>query len=104
MGRAATFLFLSCYLSFCHPFFCFFSENNTEGGGGGGGSTEDATVDYRLYQSFWRLQNYALKQDHIVKGGRAASLWKTLMEDVDQVIILSCVCVFRHFFWLKLPL
>lgn len=46
---------------------------------------DDFTVDYGLYQSFWRLQEYALKQDVAVKGDGAKDKWKAILHDVDKV-------------------
>ena len=42
-------------------------------------------MDYLLYQSFWRLQEYALKPDVAVKGDKAKDTWKAILHDVDKV-------------------
>lgn len=60
----------------------------TGAGGGGKGEGDDAgefAVDYRLYQAFWRLQKYALKQDAAVKGAEAKDTWNAILADVDKV-------------------
>lgn len=49
-----------------------------------GSTQEEFTVDYRLYQSFWRLQKYAMAQDTVIRGKDAESTWKALLNDVDQ--------------------
>lgn len=46
---------------------------------------EEFAVDYGLYQSFWRLQEYALKPDAAVKGDKAKDTWKAILHDVDKV-------------------
>ncbi|CAM9744289.1 unnamed protein product, partial [Laminaria digitata] len=61
-------------------------------GGGGKGEGDDIkeegefAVDYRLYQAFWRLQKYALKQDAAVKGAGAKDTWTAILADVDKIL------------------
>lgn len=67
---------------------------------------EEFTVDYRLYQSFWRLQEYAFKQDAVVKGDGAKAKWKAILDDVDKVhyssftlrAILVRFCIFMYIY------
>lgn len=62
-------------------------------GAGAGGKKEEQpgaasgefTVDYPLYQSFWRLQKYTLEQEKAVKGEGAKETWEALLADVDKV-------------------
>lgn len=46
---------------------------------------EEFAVDYGLYQSFWRLQEYALKPDAAIKGDKTKDTWKAILHDVDKV-------------------
>ncbi|CAM9161630.1 unnamed protein product, partial [Scytosiphon promiscuus] len=50
------------------------------------GKPEEFSVDYPLYQSFWRLQKYALQQDKAVKGADAKETWEALLGDVDKIL------------------
>ncbi|CAN0428568.1 unnamed protein product, partial [Ectocarpus sp. 8 AP-2014] len=51
-----------------------------------GASPQEFAVDYPLYRSFWRLQEYPLQQDKVVKGEEAKATWEALLADVDKIM------------------
>ncbi|CAN0195019.1 unnamed protein product [Ectocarpus sp. 4 AP-2014] len=51
-----------------------------------GANPEEFAVDYPLYRSFWRLQEYPLQQDKVVKGEEAKATWEALLADVDKIL------------------
>ncbi|CAM9541838.1 unnamed protein product, partial [Ectocarpus sp. 13 AM-2016] len=51
-----------------------------------GANPEEFAVDYPLYRSFWRLQEYPLQQDKVVKGEGAKATWEALLADVDKIL------------------
>ncbi|CAB1116286.1 unnamed protein product [Ectocarpus sp. CCAP 1310/34] len=52
----------------------------------GSANPQEFAVDYPLYRSFWRLQEYPLQQDKVVKGEGAKATWEALLADVDKTL------------------
>lgn len=66
-------------------FFSGLALDALDGGGEAEGGKNEFAVDYGLYQSFWRLQKYAMAQDVVARGKDPELTMKNLLHDVDKV-------------------